>query len=603
VPPAPTVDSALDTLSTYAEAVPAVRDEALIAQAFGRAQQPGAPPSATPVVRLGDVSEFWVLDRTGSGFVRVAAALRYAGPVLLMYVDTQVAVDQDALERSAREFEEKIYQRTRALFGAEASPGVDGDPRITVLNTQLNGVGGYFSSADAVRGGANRFSNQREMFVMGINAFPLGTSAYAGTLAHEFQHMIAWNVHRRRPAWLDEGLAALAEDLNGYVSQSTATSYLADPDLQLTGWDGSARHYGMSRLFARYFHEHYTGDAGLAELAAVDAGNDLEAFARIAARRRPDITSFAELFGDWAVANLLADAAVADGRYHYALLPAPVNPRPPEAGAVTTTVQQWGADYIGPVAGPAMIAFDGAETVSLVGVAPASGEYAWWSNRGDESVSTLTRALDLSGVSRATLQFALWHAIETHFDYAFVTVSLDGGTTWQPLAGRTTTTDDPHGQSLGPAFTGISGAPEGALGSGTPGAWVAEQIDLSPYGGQQILLRFWLMSDAAINGPGLLLDDIRVPEIGYADGAENGNAGWQAQGFVRTTGVLPQKWEVRLVRYRPAGPRVEQLMLDGQGRVQLELAPDEQGVLIVSGATPYTSEAAEYMYQITAASQ
>jgi immune inhibitor A len=578
--------------------MPAARDEAAIARAFGRAQAVSATPAAPPDVQLGNVTEFWVLDRSGGGFVRVAAALRYAGPVLLMYVDTQVALDQDALERSAREFEQNIYQRNRTLFGAEASPGVDGDPRITVLNTQLNGVGGYFSPSDAVIGGANRFSNGREMFVMGVNAFPLGTPAYAATLAHEFQHMIAWNVQRRRPAWLDEGLSALAEDLNGYVSQSTATSYLADPDLQLTGWDASARHYGMSRLFMRYFHEHYTGDAGLAELAALDAGNDLEAFARIAARRRPDVTSFAELFGDWAVANLLGDPSVGDGRFAYALLPARVTPRPPEPGDVTATVQQFGADYIGPVVGPATIALDGADSVSLVGVAPASGGYAWWSNRGDESVSTLTRALDLSAVSRATLEFALWHAIETHFDYAFVTVSSDGGTTWQTLPGRTTTTDDPQGQSLGDAFTGLSGAPEAALGDAPRGVWVTEQMDLSPYAGRQIVLRFWLMSDAAINGPGMLLDDIRVPEIGFADGAEAGDEGWQAQGFVRTSGVLPQEWEVRLVRYQPAGPRVEQVALDEQGRAQLLVAADEQAVLVVSGATPYTSEAAAYTYQV-----
>lgn len=586
----------VDLLDQYAEAVPAVRDEPALARAFGRTAQDSAPRTAPLDVQLGDVEEFWVADDASGTFVRVPAELRYIGPVLLMYIDTRSSVDQAAVERSAQVFEQRIYPRNRALFGSEPTPGVDGDVRLTVLNTPLSGAGGYFSSADAVAGGANRFSNRREMFVMGINSFPVGTEAYEATLAHEFQHMIAWNQQRRRPAWLDEGLSTLAEDLNGYVSQSSATGYLADPDLQLTTWDSTSAHYGMSRLFLRYVHAQYTGDAGLSELGRTNAGNDLEAFARIAARRRADIGSFAALFGDWAVANLLNDPAVADGRFAYDLLPAPVRPALPQPGP--TDVAQFGADYIGPIRGPATVVFDGAETVSLAGAPPAEGRFAWWSNRGDESVSTLTRELDLSGVSRATLAFRAWYAIETHYDYAYVTVSDDGGVTWKPLAGLTTLTDDPQGQSLGPALTGISGSPGAELGRGAAPRWVDEQFDLSPFAGKRVLLRFWLISDAAINGPGLLLDDIRVPEIGLSDGAEDGADGWQAEGFIRTSGALPQRWELRLVRYQLAGPLVESIALDQAGRATLAIPQGEQAVLVVSGATPHTTERATYTYEV-----
>ena len=59
----------------------------------------------------------------------------------------------------------------------------------------------------------------------------------------------------------------------------------------------------------------------MAELIKADAGNNLDAFVPIAARKRPDITSFADIYADWAVANVLNDPSVADGRYAYALLP------------------------------------------------------------------------------------------------------------------------------------------------------------------------------------------------------------------------------------------------------------------------------------------
>jgi immune inhibitor A len=124
-------------------------------------------------------------------------------------------------------------------------------------------------------------------------------------------------------------------------------------------------------------------------------------------------------------------------------------------------------------------------------------------------------------------------------------------------------------------------------------------MDLSPYAGRAVQLRFWLISDAAINGPGMQIDDVRVPEIGYADGAETGSNGWQAQGFVRTLAWLPQRWELRVVRYRPEGPQVERLELDAAGNAALQVAPGEQAVLVVSGATPFTDEPASYRYEIS----
>ena len=217
----------------------------------------------TPLdVHVGDVETFWVASFLDHSNFQVEAKLRYAGPVVLMYVDTRIEanVDQAAIEQSAHEFEQKIYQRNHALFGTEATPGVDGDPRLTVLNALVPGVGGYFSAADGVVKAVNRFSNEREMFVINVTSSSFGSSGYALTLAHEFQHMIEWNVARRSPAWFNEGMSTLAQDLNGYNEDSLPGAYLAKPDLQLTTFSqGSAdraiftAHYGASQLFLALF--------------------------------------------------------------------------------------------------------------------------------------------------------------------------------------------------------------------------------------------------------------------------------------------------------------------------------------------------------------
>jgi immune inhibitor A len=216
----------------------------------------------------------------------------------------------------------------------------------------------------------------------------------------------------------------------------------------------------------------------------------------------------------------------------------------------------------------------------------------WWSNRGDSGHSTLTRTLDLRNVSSATLQFRLWYDIEADYDYGFVGVSTDGGKTYTSLQGRHTTTEDPQGANWGNGYTGTSGG-------GDVAEWVDEQIDLTPYVGKEVVLRFSLVTDDAFNKPGMIIDNIRVPEINFSDDAESDSAGWTAAGFARTNNLLPQQWEVRLVRIQGRTVSFEPLQLDAQQRGEYRLEAGERGALIVMATTPHTTERASYTISLT----
>ena len=581
---------------------PAERDQTALVEAFKNTGDLPDVARTTPLeVQVGDAESFWVTDAIDDTNYVVTATLRYAGSIVLMYVDNAIEVEQSAIEESAKTFEEEIYPRNQALFGKERSPGVDGDTRLTVLNTPVRGAGGYFSSADGVVEAVNRYSNEREMFVIATDSYPVGTDAYASTLAHEFQHMIEYEQAPRSPSWFNEGMSTLAEDLNGFGSDGPPQLYLANPDIQLNTWSSDAaqtgEHYGTSQLFMRYVHDQYAGDDGLAELIRNDAGNHPEAFAELAARTRPDIETFADLYADWAVANVVNDPSVGDGRYAYELLPELATPTGIESGDVETTVNQFGVDYLGLLSGPLSIAFNGEETIGLTGAEPVDGAYMWWSKRGDDSASTLTHAFDLTGVEQATLEFSTWYEIELDWDYGFVSVSTNGGDMWTSLEGTTTTTTDPQGANLGNGITGVSGAPGVEPDKGTRGTWVEERIDLTPFAGQQILLRFWLVQDAAYNAQGWLLDNIRIPEIDFEDDAEEGDGDWEAQGFVRTTGTLEQLWELRLIRALRGEITVDEVSVDDQGRAEVSLADGERGLLAVMGTTLYTTEPATYTYR------
>ncbi|NJM05270.1 hypothetical protein HC891_02090 [Candidatus Gracilibacteria bacterium] len=616
VAPTPTsvpLAEALDSDAEFAALAAAQRlprDQVQLARELGTCRaDPTACPSVartSPLeVQVGDRQSFFVLNSNDDRNFEVNAELRYVGPIVLMYVDENLRYDQAALEQAARTFEQEIYPRTRALFGSEQQPGVDGDTRITVLTARDLGGGvlGYYAARDSLPKSVNRYSNEREMFLMNGAALPFDQPSYLDVLAHEFQHMIHRNVQPNTSTWFNEGNSTLSQDLNGYIDQGYAYSYLARPDTQLNAWTdqpgGTIPHYGAAHLFMRYMFAQYASESELIGLIRANAGNNLEAFTALAAQRRADIADFATLFGDWAVANLIDDPSVGDGRFTYVtghgleLLPQTAVPSELAVGQTSGDVTQFGVDYLELPVGITQLEFDGGDTVPLVGGLP-QGTYAWWSNRSDNSVATLTRAFDLRAVDSATLEFSTWYEIESEYDFAFVSVSTDGGTTWLTLPGAATTNEDPHGHNYGNGYTGISGS-TARTGQGVRGNWIDERIDLTPYAGVEILLRFWHITDEGFNAPGMLLDNIRIPEIGYTDDVENGSGGWSAAGFVRSDGSLAQRWQLRLVRTLSDGRVLaETVPVDSAGRAVVQLASAERGVLVVTATTPFSTERAQY---------
>ncbi len=608
------VPTPADPIAALDQAVRPPADDLALALALGscRAEPATCTIAADGIAtaQTGDVRSFWITDGATYEPFQIEAELIYAGSIVQAYLERDRIEQREALIAATRFFEDEIYPRTQAIFGSAAPPSVPGAAPITILNAHdpARRVLGYFSARDLLPVQANRFSNERQMFVMNVDLLDPSTPAYLDVLAHEFQHMIHQHEAPGSATWFNEGNSQLAQDLNGYQSNNFTNIYLYDPDVQLTGWSSdpgrAGAHYGAAHLFMRYIYAQYAGEDQLLPLMRANAGNNLPAFVALAAESRPGYSDFGQLVGDWAVANLIDDPAVADGRYTYAtghelpnLLPGRPTPAP-VSREFAGSVAQFGVDYLELPAGTTQLAFSGATEVG-VAAEPPRDAYAWWSGRGDGSMATLTLPLDLRELTRATLQFDTWYELEREFDYAFVTISTDGGATWDTLPGNYTTTDDPQGHNFGNGLTGISGAPGASLSDGVRARWVLEQADLSPYAGREVLLRFLQVNDLAVSGPGWLIDNIRIAELGLSDAVEAGPGPWQAAGFVRVGAALPQRWELRLVRTAADGTlAVEALTIGADGRVTAQLAADERGVLVVVATTPHTSERAGYTLTI-----
>jgi hypothetical protein len=208
------------------------------------------------------------------------------------------------------------------------------------------------------------------------------------------------------------------------------------------------------------------------------------------------------------------------------------------------------------------------------------------------------RSLDLrSAVTEQGIKFTPAELVKQlpQFSTHYLDVNLTGEATLS-FAGDTTAElvpVPPHsGQQMwfAPALNGRSADVRGA----EKGGWVQERISLNSYVGQQVLIRFELLTYYNSEATGFALDDIAIPELGYASDVENGAAGWQPAGFVQIGHLLPQQWAVQFIR-RGSPPQVIPLSLGdrNQGQWTLDLGP-EGGVLAITALTPYVYEPASY---------
>lgn len=560
-------------------------------------------PASAATRQVGEQQVFNAANSYTDTSFSVLATLRVVGEHIYLWVENGANVSDSDLRALARDFDTTIYPDARGLWGSEANPGVDGDPRIYGLFLHNLGAttAAYFASDHTYPKAVVPVSNEHEMFFFNLDA--LGSNLQLGgvesIVAHEFQHMIRFNLQINTDTWLNEGLSEFTQYYLYHDLDSAILSFLAQPNTQLDDWNadpgGRAANYGAASLFLIYFYQRYGLDA-IHALSAANMPRGLQAVDHaLRTRGEPGADDF---FADWVLANGLFDSNYDDGRFGYASLPLLPTATP------LTTVTGYPFLYGGEASQYATSYFvltnlNGAQaldfslgspaSVGLIPVAATSGMHVWYSNRGDMADTRLTRAFDLTDTEHATLNYRLWYDIEESWDYGYVMVSDDDGASWDILPTPSTTTSDPNNVAYGAGYTGMSGG------------WLTESLSLDAYAGRSILLRFEMITDDAVTRPGMAVDDVSIPEIGYLDDFEGGEGGWLTEGWLRMDNRLPQRGWMQIAQQIGAETvDVARWKIDdGEHRIDLAAGVD-QVLVAISPLAPVTTVPMPYTLSVRA---
>lgn len=266
---------------------------------------------------------------------QLVATLRYIRQRAYFYIEDQWWNSLSSYERGqaqeyvkdlAKEFDEVIYPKLIEFFGDVWEPGIDGDPRITVLMSRLKkSAGGYFYSCNEYTRSQCSRSNEREM--IHINTDFIFDSKMKGFLAHELQHLINWNQKERlfgleEDVWLNEMRSEYVPSLLNYsdpypesILEMRVKNFLANPYDPLGEWKNEAGDYGVIALFAEYLANQFGRN-----LFSLMSRNNLVGIASInkAFQEAGYSEDFGEVFTNWSLANYYNNLAVGKGgKYGY----------------------------------------------------------------------------------------------------------------------------------------------------------------------------------------------------------------------------------------------------------------------------------------------
>ncbi|WP_255658229.1 immune inhibitor A domain-containing protein [Actinoplanes sp. L3-i22] len=424
---------------------------------------------------------------------------------------------------------------------------------------------------------------------------------YEGTFAHEWQHLLEYYTDPNEADWLNEGMSDYAQTLVGYVDArigvhhfgfdshiacyqgfgNVKTTWNANPrqcggpQNSLNLWDEGDPNevladYGITYQLMIYLRDRF-GPKIISELHRDKAHQSLDALQTAL----PAHTKLTDVLHDYQLMTLVDKEVGEPGGMIFGV---PRN-RVVSAGLRSTVNLDNPATYDKPGAAPngadfirlrgdlRSVTFEGARTLPPTPLAWKIDSDLLFSGNASDLDETAARQVEVPEAD-PVLRFTTTYGMEKDFDFGYVTISDDGGKTYDVLTGDNTVKGP-----LGPGLTGQV-------------ADVKQSYDLKAYAGKKVLLGFRYVSDAAVNLGGWHLGDV---SIGANKITSDSLDGWKSP--TQWYPVAVRGWHVSLVglgRRRAAVVPVQQAaLLRGYPKVVAIVAQDDPTGTVTEYA-PYT---------------
>jgi hypothetical protein len=411
---------------------------------------------------------------------------------------------------------------------------------------------------------------------------------YEATFAHEYQHLLESYEDPDEVEWVNEGLADWAQTLTGYVdptrpitdkgfdghiqcflgwlSVATPVNPIPRPECgpenSLTQWlekgdpfilaDYGATYSLMELLSSRYGDDFMTalhrddgnGLVGLQDVLDSRSGRDGKGHGKDTAQ---------DVIHDWELAVAL-DGLVDGKQYHLKggpvkkgdvtvkTLDATVNwdnphaydaPGAPSNGADYVRLRDAKGQYLSgddinslSFSAPTTLPTQPVEWIVDPNPPTHTGNAALYSGADNRRDEAIVRPIAVGTGAAATLTFdAFWNEEDT-WDFGFVQISDDGGSTYQSLS-CTNTTSDADPQAAPAVLENVPGF------SGFSETFRPQTCSLAAYAGKTVLLAFRAINDELALGndpipvtPGFWVDNVKVGTTSISDGSTL--AGWKS---------------------------------------------------------------------------
>jgi len=423
---------------------------------------------------------------------------------------------------------------------------------------------------------------------------PAKPFSYEGTFGHEWQHLAHYYTDPFETTWMNEGLSDFAMNLDGYSNglatindpgndghlmcfQGFGTVQTPNnpnprdcggPENSMTLWGESPNpnavlaDYGNAYQFILFLHDRY-GDTITQKL---HRDGELQGLASLQeALKAEGVTDMYKVIHDYQ-SSVLLDKVVGEkngimlgvprSRVTSPKVKSAVNLDNPAAYATPGAAPN-GADYVPLPHGRDLrsVSFKGAKTLPPLPLAwtqvtndpDRAGNAVLWSGNASNLNATAVIPVTVP-TADPNLRFLGKYGAEFGFDYAYVTVSTDGGATYTAVKGDKTI-DAPNGPGLNGTTTGFE----------------PHTFDLSAYAGKAVLLGFQYVSDGGVNQGGFLVDDVTIGATQVSDGSNI--AAFKSPSQVKAVDV--HNWNLRFVGIDEKHSVAFQMAVDGKSEFKL----------------------------------